>query len=454
MSHLANDARRIWQAGVDAVSPQWLLPREIEVVGHWLRVADLQLDLRRFDRLVVVGGGKAGAAMAVGLEAALGPQILAQKQLSGWINVPQGTLLPTDAIHLHPARPPGVNEPRPEGVAGARQMLAMVAGLTPRDLCLCLLSGGGSALLPAPAAGVSLEDKIQLARLASAAGANIEQLNVIRRQVSDIKGGGLARACCAGVLVTLILSDIPGDRLPLVASGPTIATEAGPDEALAVLDELGLLNHPDLAAVIEHLERRQRGPNDESPIMSELHTFVLANNATAVDAAGMEAERLGYQHAMISATKPEGPAEQVGRHLAQMALEMRDRGGPNCLISGGEPTVTLVPPDQRGKGGRNQQLALAALEVLGGCDHVALLSGGTDGEDGPTDAAGAWVDSQIVLQANRLGLSAADFLARNDAYHFFEQAGGLFKTGPTHTNVCDLRVVVVQCDGPGGGLST
>ncbi len=442
--HLAADARRIWQAGVDSVRPELLLRREIEVAGQTLHLPDLEIDLRRFDRIVVVGGGKAGAGMAVGLETALGSQLITEKRLSGWVNIPEGTLLPTEAIHLHPARPQGVNEPRPAGVAGTRQMLDIVANLASRDLCLCLLSGGGSALLPAPAAGVSLDDKIELARLAAAAGANIAQLNAIRRQLSDIKGGALLRACRAGMLVTLVISDIPGDPLSLIASGPTTPTDAGPDEALATLAELGLRDEPALAGVTQFLERRQASPAARPGITCEHHTIILANNATAVDEAGMEAERLGYQHAMIAATAPEGAADEVGRHLARMAIDMRDRGGPNCLISGGEPTVTLVPPDQRGLGGRNQQLALAALEVLGDCHGTCLLSGGTDGEDGPTDAAGAWIDSEVASRANERRLSPRDYLERNDAYHFFEQAGGLLKTGPTHTNVCDLRVVVVD----------
>src|SRR4029078_9149770 len=171
--------------------------------------------------------------------------------------------------------------------------------------------------------------------------------------------------------------------------------------------------------------------------------LILGNNATAVDGAGVEAERLGYSHAMISATKSEGAAEDVGRHLASMALKMRDNPGPDCLISGGEPTVKLVDEGRRGKGGRNQQLALAALSELGDSEGICLLSGGTDGEDGPTDAAGAMVDDQIVAAASQRGLAVKDYLARNHAYTFFDQCGGLLKTGPTGTNVCDLRVVVV-----------
>jgi glycerate 2-kinase len=444
MTQLADDARRIWQAGVESVRPEQLIPREVEVAAHDLRIGDLLFDLRTIDRLVVVGGGKAGGAMARGLEQALGPEILAKKHVTGWMNVPEGCVLPTERVHLHPSRPAGVNEPRPAGVDGARQILNIVRDLSPRDMCLCLLSGGASALLPAPAAGVSLADKVSLARVLSSAGANIEQLNLVRRQLSDIKGGGLARACRSGTLITLVLSDVLGDPLHLIGSGPTVPNESGPAEALAVLEELAVRHQPELAKTVAFLERRLSRHEPVPAPVSELHSVVLANNATAVDAAGCEAERLGYQHAMISATASEGPAEDVGRHLARMALDMRDRPGPNCLISGGEPTVTLAPAERRGLGGRNQQLTLAALEVLGDCRDVALLSGGTDGEDGPTDAAGAWIDSEVAQRAANAGLAAGEYLARNDAYHFFESAGGLLKTGPTNTNVCDLRVTVVR----------
>ena len=188
----------------------------------------------------------------------------------------------------------------------------------------------------------------------------------------------------------------------------------------------------------------------ESPVAKEprppcvVINQIIGNNATAVDAAGLEAERLGYSHAMISAMSPEGPAEEVGRHLAEMAVRMRREPGPDCLISGGEPTVTLVDESRRGQGGRNQQLALAALESLGDCKGIALLSGGTDGEDGPTDAAGAFVTEEVVRAAREQQLDPQDYLARNDAYSFFKATGGLFITGPTHTNVCDLRVLVTD----------
>jgi glycerate-2-kinase len=177
---------------------------------------------------------------------------------------------------------------------------------------------------------------------------------------------------------------------------------------------------------------------------ADVTNLILGNNATAVDGAGVEAERLGYSHAMISATTSEGPAEDVGRHLASMALKMRDNPGPDCLISGGEPTVKLIDERRRGRGGRNQQLALAALNELADSEGICLLSGGTDGEDGPTDAAGAIVDAEVIRAAATASLDVNDYLARNDAYTFFQKCDGLWVTGPTQTNVCDLRVIVVE----------
>jgi glycerate-2-kinase len=283
--------------------------------------------------------------------------------------------------------------------------------------------------------------------LLSAAGANIGQLNTVRSQLSLIKGGGLMRACRAGRLVTLLISDVLGDPVSVIASGPTWPSPATPADALAVLEDLRLASDPRLQAIVRWLRDGGRGDvRPSTPTPPVVTHYVLGNNAVAVDAAGAEAERLGYVHAMVSANKPEGPAEDVGRHLAEIAMRMRGEPGPDCLISGGEPTVKLVDESCRGSGGRNQQLALAALTHLGDGSNVALLAAGTDGEDGPTDAAGAFVTEVIIRKAAEQQLDPHDFLRRNDAYYFFQRTGGLFVTGPTQTNVCDLRVVLVQRD--------
>jgi hydroxypyruvate reductase len=447
---LRADAERIWRAGVAAVLPERLIPENVSVDGDWLAVGDELLDLCSIGRIAVVGAGKAAGAMAVALENALGPRVLEEKQVSGWINVPADCVVPTQRVRLHAARAPGVNEPSAEGVEGTRRILEIVSSLGPDDVCFCLLTGGGSALLPAPVPDISLDEKICLTRLISGAGANIEQLNTVRQNLSLVKGGGLARACRAGRLITLVISDVLGDPLDLIGSGPTVQSKSTASDALGVLEQLGLTRESSLRGIVDYLRGRVR---EQSTLQAKDKRFepraavtnlILGNNATAVDGAGVEAERLGYSHAMISATKSEGAAEDVGRHLASMAVKMRDNPGPDCLISGGEPTVKLVDERQRGKGGRNQQLALAALNELGDSEGVCLLSGGTDGEDGPTDAAGAIVDLEVVRAATKAGLDATDYMVRNDAYTFFQQCDGLLITGPTQTNVCDLRVVVVR----------
>jgi glycerate 2-kinase len=441
---LRADAERIWRAGVAAVLPERLIPENVRVDGNWLAVGDEFLDLRLIGRIAIVGAGKAAGAMAVALEKVLGPRLLDEKNVSGWVNVPADCIVPPKRVHLHPARAPGVNEPSAEGVEGTRRILEIVSSLGADDVCFCLLTGGGSALLPAPVPEISLDDKIRLTRLISGAGGNIEQLNIVRQSLSLVKGGGLARACRAGRLLTLVISDVPGDPLDLIASGPTVQSESTAADALSVLDDLGIVEDLSISTVVNYLRTRATEAAKPQAAVAAGIYLILGNNATAVDGAGVEAERLGYSHAMIAATKPEGAAEEVGGHLARMALHMRGKSGPDCLISGGEPTVTLVDERRRGKGGRNQQLVLAALAELGDCEGICLLSGGTDGEDGPTGAAGAIVDDEVVRAAATARLDANDYLARNDAYTFFQKCGGLLITGPTQTNVCDLRVITVQ----------
>jgi hydroxypyruvate reductase len=445
-STLRSDAEQIWRAGVAAVTPDRLISANLPRDGDWLLVGDEAIDLRGVGRIAIVGAGKAAGAMAFSLENVLGSRLLAEKNVTGWVNVPADCILPTARVQIHAARPAGVNEPRAEGVEGTRRILEIVSSLNGSDLCFCLLTGGGSALLPAPVPGISLDDKIQLTRLLSAAGANIEQLNTVRRELSAVKGGGLARACRAGRLVTLLVSDVLGDSLEAIASGPTVTSTTTAADALVVLEQLRVVSDPAIEPIVRYLRQRSRATNLSSDTMQSCPVthVILGNNATAVDAAGAAAERLGYSHAMIAATRSEGSAEEVGRHLADMALRMRREPGPNCLVSGGETTVTLVDERHRGKGGRNQQLALAALQVLGDCNEVALLSAGTDGEDGPTDAAGAFVTEDVVRRARELQLDRKDYLTRNDAYHFFQSAGGLFITGLTQTNVCDVRVLLVS----------
>lgn len=458
MTNLRKDAVEIWNAGVDSVRAQTLVNREVAVDDDRLIIGAYQWKRSDFDRILVVGAGKAGAAMTRGLVASIGDWL----PVSGWVNVPEGTEVPeifngkplAGQVHLHPARPAGVNEPTVEGVNGTEQIIQKVSDAGKRDLCIALISGGGSALMPAPIGDVTLADKLEVTRFLSGAGADITELNIVRKHLSRVKGGGLLDACHAAEMITLVLSDVLGDPLDLIASGPTVIDSSTPSQALEVLR----MYDPEKrlpASIFKTLNRAMQGKT--RPVTSRTcpHTLlVIGNNAVAVDEAGIVAESRGYNHVMQSARKCEGSAEDVGRKLAEMTIHMLRAESAthrnDCLITGGEPTVTLAPEAIRGLGGRNQQLILSAYQTLLGCDlsdrewdSLCLLSGGTDGEDGPTDAAGAILDSEVHQNASRHQLQVDDYLKRNDAYRFFEQTGGLLKTGPTGTNVCDVRVVVV-----------
>ena len=443
---LRQDAIEIWEAGLDAVKSDRLVSESIRISSNELQIGSEKLERDSFDRIIVVGGGKAGAGMVAGFESALAPLVREGVELTGWVNVPAGCVRANKQIHLHAARPDGLNEPTTEGVAGTRKILELAANATERDLLVCLISGGGSALLPAPNDGITLDDKLEVTRFLSAAGANIEQLNTVRKQLSCIKGGGLARACNAKLLVSLIISDVMGDPLDVIASGPTVADTSTPQDALEILDQFQARGSI-ADRVFETLSNKQ----PEASTLRNVSNHIIGNNLTAVESAAAKARELGYQVQLESAAASEGVADEIGSRLAETAKQMR-RGETefNCLVSGGEPVVQLADSKSRGKGGRNQQLVLAALEHLAEeLNGICMLSGGTDGEDGPTDAAGAIVDESL---AGRFDIAEIqDHLVRNDAYHFFDRAdhlgqSALLKTGPTDTNVCDLRIVVVDSE--------
>jgi glycerate 2-kinase len=450
---LAGHAKQIWQAGVDAVGSERLVQAAVSVDGYVLTVAGQPFDLRTLSRIVVVGAGKAGAGMAAALESVLCPEAIARSgskcEVTGWVNVPTDCVRDLPRIHLHAARPAGVNEPTEEGVTGSKRILKLVGSLTESDLCLVLLSGGGSALLPAPVAGVSLHDKQVVTRLLMHGGATINELNCVRKQLSAIKGGALARAMPARRMVSLIISDVIDDPLDVIASGPTVGNSSTAAEALEILHRITPDESQIPRAVLDVLNDKAARAEQASPIDStRVSNFVIGNNRVAVEVAAAKAAELGYS-VVNQGCGLEGVASEAGRQLAETCLAIRDQAepvsGPACVISGGEPVVHLARTDRPRKGGRNQELVLAACQTLwdDGAGGIAILSGGTDGEDGPTDAAGAVLDSAVLADAHRLGLESAEFLAINNSYEFFDRAGGLLKTGPTHTNVMDLRVAVV-----------
>jgi len=447
---LRDDAFRVWRSALAAVDSTLLVRRNVECSHSLLRICGHQFSSSQLGRICVVGGGKAGAGMVAGLEAVFAGTPF-QEKVSGWVNVPEDCVRATEFIHLHPARPAGLNEPTAEGVRGTLHILNQVKSLRREDLCLVLLSGGGSALLPAPKPPVTLAAKQVLTRRLSRAGASIQELNCVRKQLSLIKGGGLARACGAGVLICMVISDVIGDPLETIASGPAIPSTETPADALAVLAKyrLDCDDDPEIALAVAAIHNNA-GESETAQLPQVFH-HVIGNNATALEAAKQTATDLGYCVAKVD-TDQSGVACEVGRQFAQECRKLRDDGGTTvrqCVLSGGEPTVHVVDTDRPQKGGRNQELVLAAVQELwdDGMDRLALLSGGTDGEDGPTDAAGAVADADLIRRAKQLGLDPGEFLQWNNSYPFFDQSGGLLQTGPTQTNVMDVRVGLI--DGPG-----
>ena len=448
---LRQQAEAIWSAGVAAVDSATLVRRAIQCDRRTLTVVGETFDVSSIGRIVVVGAGKAGAGMAAGLEASIGSDLSASKVV-GWVNVPSDCLRPLGQIHLHAARPAGVNEPTFEGVVGCQRILELVSSLNENDLCLVLISGGGSALLPAPVPGITLDDKLKVTRCLMRSGATIQELNTVRKRLSLVKGGGLLRAAAAGRMIALIISDVPDDPLDIIASGPTVCDTGTANDALAVLQKFSSRINSDSSvpeAVWQVLDEQIRSSPSRNAETIPCRNCIIGNNQTALDAAASHARSLGFEVRSLG-TNRQGIARDIGIELAETCLnslhEVQGKG--LCLLGGGEPVVKLAVTDRPRKGGRNQEVALAA-----GCRwanaeirRFIVLSGGTDGEDGPTDAAGAFYDATVQKKAQELGLLPDEFLAINDSYTFFDQVGGLIKTGPTHTNVMDLQVALVAGD--------
>ena len=436
---LRADARRIFHAALEASDPARAILRHVRVSRGRLIAGSGSYRLDSFGRVFVVGAGKAGAAMAQAVERLLGDSIDA-----GLINVKYGYLARLRRIELNECGHPVPDE---AGERGAQRIAATAQAAQSDDLVICLMSGGGSALMPSPAPPITLEEKQATTRLLLASGANIHEINSIRKHISLLKGGQLARLAAPATVLSLLLSDVIGDDLDVIGSGPTAPDASTFSSALAVLDKFGLLDKVP-PPVRERLERGARGeiaetPKPSDPIFRKVQNLVVGSNALAVEAAARKARELGFR-ALVLSTRIEGETRDVARVHAAIAKEVIATGRPvkppACLISGGETTVTLRGD---GLGGRNQEFVLAAAIDLEGAKKVAVLSGGTDGTDGPTDAAGAVADGRTVERARALDLDAAGFLSRNDSYHFFEPLGDLLKTGPTNTNVMDVRLVLI-----------
>jgi len=436
---LRDDAIAIFQAGLRAVEPAAAVRRHVQRGGNFLTAADRQYDLRNFKNIFVIGAGKAACPMAAVLE-----EILAERLTGGQVNVKYGHLSPLEKIHIQEAGHPIPDE---AGMRGTEKILDLLRQAEESDLVIGVLSGGGSALLPMPAEGITLEDKQAATKLLLACGATINEMNAVRKHISQVKGGQLARAVYPATLITLLLSDVIGDPLDVIASGPTVPDESTFKETQRIFEKYNI--QPQLPASIKkHIDKGLAGaapetPKAGEPIFKKTQNLIIASNRQAIAAAKAEAQKRGYQTLILS-TLIEGETREVARMHAAIAKEIHLSGNPlpppACVISGGETTVTLRG---NGLGGRNQEFVLAAALEISGWPATVILSAGTDGTDGPTDAAGALGDGNTVERAEVLGLKPQIFLSENNTYRFFEQLGDLMITGPTNTNVMDLRIMLV-----------
>jgi len=428
-------AAAIMGAAMAAVEPGAAVRRYLRREGDALLVGERRYDLSAFSGVWLVGAGKAGGAMASAAADVLGDA------LRGGLVVVKGEVAaPAGARYeLLPAAHP---VPDARGVAAGERIAALLGSLGANDLVIALLSGGGSALLTLPVPGVSLDDMRALTGALLACGARIDEINTLRKHLDRLKGGGLARAAQPAALAALVLSDVVGSPLDVIASGPTVPDASSFADAWGVLERYGIADAVP-AAVRDHLARGAAGalpdtPKAGDPCFARTQTVVVGDNRQAAEAA-LAAARVAGMHTMLLTTFLQGEAREAGRMLAAVARELATSGSPlprpACIVAGGETTVTLRGD---GRGGRNQELALGAVADLAGLDGVALVALATDGDDGPTDAAGAVVTGATLGRARARGLDPGAHLLRNDAYPFFALLGDLLLPGPSGTNVNDL----------------
>jgi hydroxypyruvate reductase len=441
-NHIAgmrNDAVSIFQKGLQAVEPGAAIKKYCRLEDNRLFIGDNVYNLSMYKNLFVIGAGKASAPMAAALEDILGERIT-----KGIINVKYKYVVHLDRIKLIEAGHPVPDE---NGQNGASAILDLAHSAEKNDLVLCLISGGGSALLPLPYKGLTLKDKQETIKKLLACGASIHEINAIRKHTSMIKGGRLALAAHPATLVSLILSDVVGDDLDVISSGLTVADSTTYIDCIKIFEKYDIIKKlPE--NIISHIKAGVSGkvlesPKTGDPVFEKTYNLVIGSNVEAMLAAKLHAEGLGYKTIVLS-SMIEGETREVAKVHGAIAKEIIKTGNPllppACILSGGETTVTLKGT---GLGGRNQEFSLAAAIDIVGTDSIVVLSGGTDGTDGPTDAAGAIADNNTLKRAGNMGMDAHCFLEDNDSYHFFKKLDDLLITGPTNTNVMDLRILLV-----------
>jgi glycerate 2-kinase len=432
---IREDAISIFNAAVAAVQPSSLMQQHVQLRDSVLTVCNKTFALPAGRPVWVFGAGKAAAAMARALES-----ILTDVVLQGIIITKYEHALTLQHLQVAEAGHPLPDE---NGVLATAQMVSQLKAVQPGDVVLFLLSGGASALLADYPEGASLTQVQEVFELLLKSGADIHEMNVVRKHLSAVKGGQLALLANTTAWCSLILSDVVGDDLSIIGSGPTVADPSTFADAARILDRYNLTTRLP-AAIHDHLQKGIAGsitetPKPGHPELALWHNFLIGSNAIALDAAKKRATDLGYETQILTS----GAKGEAAMLAAQLVTAARDWTGsrPACLLMGGESTVTVTG---NGLGGRNQHLALAAGILLTTQPGIAILSAGSDGTDGPTDAAGAITDYALMINAAAKGVDAAHYLGQHDAYHFFEKAGGLIKTGPTQTNVMDIMLAMIS----------
>ena len=437
-------AQSIFMKAVSAVDPGKRLREILRVEENRLLVktvddSERSFSLDAFKRVFVVGTGKASASMAKTVEEVLGNRIT-----KGLVTTKYGHGLPLTFTEIIEAGHP---IPDHQGLRGARKIQRLLEGSGPEDLIVFLVSGGGSALLPFPVDGITLEEKQEVTQLLLDCGADIKEINTLRKHLSRIKGGWLARWAHPSTVLVFILSDVVGDPLDAIASGPTVPDTTTFEDAWQILEKYDLVKEIP-PSVYHHLLSGKEGRAEETPktgdrAFEKVHHVMIGSNILALRAGKKEASAHGL-NALILSSSVVGETREAAQFHAAIAREVLSSGNPFpkplCIISGGETTVTIKG---KGLGGRNQEFALAGALEINGLENVVLLSGGTDGTDGPTDAAGAIADHTTVRRAKALGMNAKAHLENNDAYPFFKGLGDLLITGPTQTNVMDVRILII-----------
>jgi len=424
---------------LNAVDPKQLMKSKLLLKNSLLKVNGYSFDLKKFKNVYVIGGGKASGSIAEALE-----QILGQYITKGLVNIPRGNKHKTELIKLHEASHP---IPDKSGVEGTRRMLEIAEQAKKEELIICLISGGGSSLMPLPRGGITISDKREITDALLKCGATINEINTVRKHISDFKGGWLAKKAYPATVLNLILSDVVGDPLDFIASGPTVPDSTTFNEAIKALKKYGLWDKAP-ATIKKVLSDGEKGLIPETPkatdkAFKKVYNVVIGNNRFACLAAREQLRSAGLNTLLLTSTM-EGEARHVGVMLASIAREVSISGNPvpkpAGIIAGGETTVTVTG---KGLGGRNQEISLTAALKMGGLDGVVVASLSTDGVDGPTDAAGAIVDGKTIARAAEMSVNPEEFLAENDSYNFFSKLGDLIFTGPTGTNVNDVSVMVV-----------